>query len=206
MSVHSVSLPWGHAIIAIHFKCNSLPIGRSRKSPGATYVTQGRKSKHSQRQIGIWYSFSDFANSTCMQLSSEGGTHWRYPLDPPILMYPYFIDIDVNYYDNMTLFIFQGKYYEQVQGAPMKSPISPVVANLFIEDFVARDLSSSRTHPAGAHNNLFLGKYGPPRGDSHPFPSLHFGTCFFLPYFDTKLVSITFFHQTWKSTVSVDIA
>ena len=45
----------------------------------------------------------------------------------------------------------------------------------------------------GAYNSFFLGKYGPPWGASPPLPtSLHFGTYFFIPYFGTKLVSITF--------------
>ena len=43
--------------------------------------------------------------------------------------------------------MFQGKYYEQVQGAAMESPISPVVANLFMEDFKARALSTSSNLP-----------------------------------------------------------
>ena len=30
-------------------------------------------------------------------------------------------------------FLFQGKYYEQVEGAAMGSPISPFIANLFME-------------------------------------------------------------------------
>ena len=42
-----------------------------------------------------------------------------------------------------TFFTFQGKYYEQVQGAVMGSPISPVAANLFMKDFKARVLSTS---------------------------------------------------------------
>ena len=44
--------------------------------------------------------------------------------------------------------MFQGKYYEQVQGAPMGSPISPLVANLFMEDFKARALSISPNPPS----------------------------------------------------------
>ena len=46
-----------------------------------------------------------------------------------------------------TFFTFQGKYYEQVQGAAMGSPLSPMVANLFMEDFKARVLSSSPKWP-----------------------------------------------------------
>ena len=34
-----------------------------------------------------------------------------------------------------TYFLFQGKYYEQVHGAAMGSPISPLIANLFKEEF-----------------------------------------------------------------------
>ena len=35
----------------------------------------------------------------------------------------------------ITYFLFQGKYYEQVQGAARGSPISPLIANLFMEEF-----------------------------------------------------------------------
>ena len=34
-----------------------------------------------------------------------------------------------------TYFTFQEKFYEQVEGAAMGSPISPIVANLYMEDF-----------------------------------------------------------------------
>ena len=33
-----------------------------------------------------------------------------------------------------TNFLFQGKYYEQIQGAAMGSPISPLIANIFMEE------------------------------------------------------------------------
>ena len=41
-----------------------------------------------------------------------------------------------------TYFFFQGKYYEQVQGAAMGSPISPLIANIFMEEFEVKALSS----------------------------------------------------------------
>ena len=41
-----------------------------------------------------------------------------------------------------TYFLFQGKYYEQVQGAAMGSPISPFIANIFIEGFEVKALNS----------------------------------------------------------------
>ena len=45
-----------------------------------------------------------------------------------------------------TCFIFQGRYYEQVEGAVMGSPISPIVANLYIEAFEVKSLNTA-PHP-----------------------------------------------------------
>ena len=42
-----------------------------------------------------------------------------------------------------TYFIFQGKFFEQVKGAAMGSPISPIVANLFMEDLEVKALSTA---------------------------------------------------------------
>ena len=47
-----------------------------------------------------------------------------------------------------TYFLFQGKYYEQVHGAAMGSPISPLIANLFMEEFEAKALQSVLHPPA----------------------------------------------------------
>ena len=41
-----------------------------------------------------------------------------------------------------TYFLFQGKYYEQVQGAAKGSPISTLIANIFMEEFEVKALSS----------------------------------------------------------------
>ena len=45
-----------------------------------------------------------------------------------------------------TYFFFQGEYYEQVQGAVMGSPISPLIANLFMEGFEVKALGTC-PHP-----------------------------------------------------------
>ena len=45
-----------------------------------------------------------------------------------------------------TYFLFQGKFYEQVQGAAIGSPITPLIANLFREEFEIKALSSC-PHP-----------------------------------------------------------
>ena len=36
---------------------------------------------------------------------------------------------------NSTSFVFQGQYYQQLEGAAMGSPLSPIVANIFMEQF-----------------------------------------------------------------------
>ena len=46
-----------------------------------------------------------------------------------------------------TYVTFRGKFYEQVEGAAMGSPISPIVANLFMESFEVRALQSSPNPP-----------------------------------------------------------
>ena len=46
-----------------------------------------------------------------------------------------------------TYFTFQGKIFEQVKGAAMGSPISPIVANLFMEDLETKALATSTAPP-----------------------------------------------------------
>ena len=46
-----------------------------------------------------------------------------------------------------TYFSFQNKFYEQVEGAAMGSPISPIVANLYMEYFEGRALRSAANPP-----------------------------------------------------------
>ena len=40
-------------------------------------------------------------------------------------------------------FAFQGNFYELLEGAAMGSPLSPIVANFFMEEFKAKALSSA---------------------------------------------------------------
>ena len=48
---------------------------------------------------------------------------------------------------NNTYFSFNGNIYKQVQGAPMGSPISPAVANIFMSDLEKRALDSAPLKP-----------------------------------------------------------
>ena len=48
---------------------------------------------------------------------------------------------------NNTYFLFQGQYYEQKQGTAMGSPVSPVVANLYMEFFEDRALTTAVNPP-----------------------------------------------------------
>ena len=45
-----------------------------------------------------------------------------------------------------TYFQFQGRFLEQLQGTAMGSPISPIVTNLYIEDFKNKAISTAE-HP-----------------------------------------------------------
>ena len=47
-----------------------------------------------------------------------------------------------------TYFSFQNKFYEQVEEAPMGSPVSPIVANLYMDSFEGKALVSA-TNPPG---------------------------------------------------------
>lgn len=46
-----------------------------------------------------------------------------------------------------TYFIYKGQRYKQIQGAPMGSPLSPIIANLFMEDFEIRALENAVHKP-----------------------------------------------------------
>ena len=45
-----------------------------------------------------------------------------------------------------TSFVFQGQYYQQMEGAAMGSPLSPIVANIFMESFEQQALDTA-PHP-----------------------------------------------------------
>ena len=47
---------------------------------------------------------------------------------------------------NSTSFVFQGQYYQQMEGAAMGSPLSPIVANIFMEQFEKEALETA-PHP-----------------------------------------------------------
>ena len=45
-----------------------------------------------------------------------------------------------------TSFQFQGRFFEQLYGAGMGSPISPIVANLYMENFETKAINTAG-HP-----------------------------------------------------------
>ena len=47
-----------------------------------------------------------------------------------------------------TYFQFEDRFYEQLQGAAMGSPISPIVTNLYIEEFELSAINSSEYPPS----------------------------------------------------------
>ena len=52
-----------------------------------------------------------------------------------------------------TYFTFQDKYYEQVEGATIGSPISPIVINLYMKDFKVKAMNTS-PHPLWCGRDL----------------------------------------------------
>ena len=46
-----------------------------------------------------------------------------------------------------TFFLFQGKYYEQVHGAALVSPFSPMVTNLLTEEFESKAIRTAPNPP-----------------------------------------------------------
>ena len=48
---------------------------------------------------------------------------------------------------NTTYFTFHGKIYEQVKGSAMGSPLSPIVANLFMDDLETKALATAPSTP-----------------------------------------------------------
>ena len=47
-----------------------------------------------------------------------------------------------------TYFTFKGRFYEQQEGAAMGSPISPIVANLYLEDLETKAIQSAHNPPS----------------------------------------------------------
>ena len=47
-----------------------------------------------------------------------------------------------------TYFTFQGRFYQQLEGTAVGSPISPIIANLFMEDLGTRALNTSQYPPS----------------------------------------------------------
>ena len=47
----------------------------------------------------------------------------------------------------ITYFQFQGRYFEQLQGAAMGSPIIPILANLYMEDFETKAINTAEYPP-----------------------------------------------------------
>ena len=67
-----------------------------------------------------------------------------------------------------THFSFQNKFYEQVEGVAIGSPVSPIVANLYMEYFEGKALASAINHPRygtglwmtlGSFNNRLLNRH-----------------------------------------------
>ena len=54
-----------------------------------------------------------------------------------------------------TYFSFQGHFYEQVEGAAMGSPVSPIVANLYM-DYLEQKALSTAPHPPNSGTGMWI--------------------------------------------------
>ena len=54
-----------------------------------------------------------------------------------------------------TYFSLQGQFFEQVEGAAMGSPVSPIVANLYMEYLEQKALSTA-PHPSGSGAGMWM--------------------------------------------------
>ena len=54
-----------------------------------------------------------------------------------------------------TCFSFQGQFFEQVEGAAMGSPVSPIVANLYMEYLEQKALSTA-PYPLGSGTGMWM--------------------------------------------------
>ena len=55
-----------------------------------------------------------------------------------------------------TYFSFQGQFYEQVEGAAMGSPVSPIVANLYMEYLEQKALSTPAPNPPNSGAGMWM--------------------------------------------------
>ena len=63
-----------------------------------------------------------------------------------------------------TYFIFWGRFYEQQEGAAIGSPMSPIVANLYMEQFENQAINTA-SHPPFSQEDLWM---TPSSSCSHP--------------------------------------
>ena len=61
-----------------------------------------------------------------------------------------------------TYFSFQGQFYEQVEGAAMGSPVSPIVANLHMDYLEPKALSTAPT-PLNSGAGMWMTPLSSPR-------------------------------------------
>ena len=81
----------------------------------------------------------------CRSLVFSGTVHWLYcsrEYQASTRLIQQYEKSTLNY----TCFVFQGQYYEQIEGAAMGSPLSPIVANIFMEYFETKALETT-PHP-----------------------------------------------------------
>ena len=122
----------------------------------------GKSSHHVKKNMDFIQSIEDIQlkPEKCMMSFDVEALFTSEPVEPAISIIKKLLEEDKNLHQRTTMtmkqiscllgfclkttyFTFQGKMYEQVKGAAMGFPISPIVANFFMEDLETRALATS---------------------------------------------------------------
>ena len=126
----------------------------------------GRSPHHVKNNQDFIYSLEEIKlePEECMMSFDVKALFTSIPIQPALKIIKKLLEEDTNLHHRTTMsiehiysllefcltntyFSFQDRLYEQKEGAAMGSPISPIVANLFMEDFEIRALATSPCTP-----------------------------------------------------------
>ena len=99
------------------------------------------KTKMQNGKHGSRIRLARFLSPCCISPRTNSKSNWVW-----LLMWVEFPSF-LNLKKSLKKFQWREKFYEQTHGAPMGSPLSPVMANLFMEEFEKKALATSTLKP-----------------------------------------------------------
>lgn len=94
-------------------------------------------------KIRFWYRWMLFTNVPIDKVIENVSQRWNYISDNVDIPQHEFI-LAVKFVLNSTFFTFDGVTYQQTFGTPMGSPLSPLIADIVLQDLETRALNSLR--------------------------------------------------------------